>query len=286
MARKRQIDPGIWLDEAFMELSVPARLLFIGMISLADDEGRLKAGPQYLKAAIFPSDSTTVKHVQGWREEITSTHIAQLYSVDAQTFIWLPKFTEHQYMTRRFPSHIPPPPIINHSLTSPQPVNDVLHGTGTENEVDTENEVGTENDNASAPRKKRQSKKAVAAFTGDFLGLFTPEELEGLALKYPGVDLEFEAKKCWTWWFEGNKPVERPRSSFMNWLGRVRPQERKNGSKSTDGQHSERDWKAIITNPNSKFAGVYSNMPVRPATDADGRTLPDLPVEDMQRGSQ
>src|SRR3990167_7100654 len=117
MPRKRQIDPGIWLDEAFMGLSVPARLLFIGMISLADDEGRLKAGSQYLKAAIFPSDSATPKQVQGWRDEITSTHIAQLYNVDGQTFIWLPKFTEHQYMTRRFPSRLPLPPIINHSLT-------------------------------------------------------------------------------------------------------------------------------------------------------------------------
>ena len=42
MARKRMIDPNIWDSEDFSKLSILGRLLFIGMFSNADDEGRGK----------------------------------------------------------------------------------------------------------------------------------------------------------------------------------------------------------------------------------------------------
>lgn len=43
MARKRMIDPSIWINEDFGTLSNLAKLVFIGLFSLADDEGRRKS---------------------------------------------------------------------------------------------------------------------------------------------------------------------------------------------------------------------------------------------------
>ena len=43
MARRRMIDPNFWESEDVSRLSLFARLLFIGMISNADDEGRGRA---------------------------------------------------------------------------------------------------------------------------------------------------------------------------------------------------------------------------------------------------
>ena len=40
MARKRDIDPSLWDHEELNALPIPARYLFIGIISNADDEGR------------------------------------------------------------------------------------------------------------------------------------------------------------------------------------------------------------------------------------------------------
>ena len=40
MARKRMIDPAIWQSQDFSRLSMLAKLVFIGLFSYADDEGR------------------------------------------------------------------------------------------------------------------------------------------------------------------------------------------------------------------------------------------------------
>ena len=64
MARKRMIDPSIWTSESFMSLRNRQRLLFIGLISHADDYGKLKADPKSLKAKIFAGDSISPSTVK------------------------------------------------------------------------------------------------------------------------------------------------------------------------------------------------------------------------------
>lgn len=56
MARIRTLKPSVWRDKAFCSVSRDARLLFIGLISNADDEGRFEADPELLRAAIYPRD--------------------------------------------------------------------------------------------------------------------------------------------------------------------------------------------------------------------------------------
>jgi len=64
MARKRMVDPGIWEDPGFNKLSHGARLLFIGMISNADDEGYLRADPPSLRRLVFGFDDTSSADVK------------------------------------------------------------------------------------------------------------------------------------------------------------------------------------------------------------------------------
>ena len=69
MARRRMIDPNIWQSEDVAELSMFARLLLIGLISNADDEGRGKANPVFLKSTIFPYDEISIEEVKKALEE-------------------------------------------------------------------------------------------------------------------------------------------------------------------------------------------------------------------------
>ena len=41
------IDPNIWQSEDFSKLSTLGKLVFIGLFSLADDEGRGRSNPVY-----------------------------------------------------------------------------------------------------------------------------------------------------------------------------------------------------------------------------------------------
>lgn len=54
VAGKRMIDPNIWQSEDFSKLSTLGKLVFIGLFSLADDEGRGRCNPVFLKSTLFP----------------------------------------------------------------------------------------------------------------------------------------------------------------------------------------------------------------------------------------
>jgi hypothetical protein len=60
MARIRSVHPGLFIDDAFMELSLGARLLLIGIWVQCDDHGVFEWRPKSLKAAIFPGDDITM----------------------------------------------------------------------------------------------------------------------------------------------------------------------------------------------------------------------------------
>ncbi len=109
MARKRQIDPDIWTSEQVISLQVEARLLFIGMISQADDEGRLKGSPLSLKVSIFPADKYDLDKIKLWRDAVVKSTLAICYEKDGIEYLSLPNFNKYQYMTKRFPSKLPSP---------------------------------------------------------------------------------------------------------------------------------------------------------------------------------
>lgn len=135
MPRKRQIDPDIWKSQQFVSLKSPwAKLMFIGMISNADDEGRMKASPFYLKTTIFPSSAYRLDRVLKWRNEIEQQKLIRLYNgLDGEEYLFLPTFKQHQYMTKRFPSKLPCPEVNNGLITDRQPMDNGLHGVGNGN---------------------------------------------------------------------------------------------------------------------------------------------------------
>ena len=58
MARARNIKPGFFRNSDLVELPMDARLLFIGLWTLADRMGRLEDRPKQIKMEIFPAEET------------------------------------------------------------------------------------------------------------------------------------------------------------------------------------------------------------------------------------
>ena len=110
MARKRFLTPDIWSDAFFVKLTAQERLLFIGMITLADDEGRLRATPSYLKGEIFPEDRLPEVRVKEIRDRIAALNRSvQLYKVDGMVYIQLRNWPRYQAPSHPSPSRLPPP---------------------------------------------------------------------------------------------------------------------------------------------------------------------------------
>ena len=60
MARARNIKPGFFTNEDLVELSFEFRLLFIGLWTLADKDGRLEDRPKKIKMEVFPADNVDI----------------------------------------------------------------------------------------------------------------------------------------------------------------------------------------------------------------------------------
>lgn len=97
MARKRMINPTIWDDPNFVSMTISARLLFIGLFSNADDEGRIRGNPAYLKKTIFGYDNTSIKQVEKLRNEVVAKmKSVVLYIIGDEEYIELKKWNDHQ----------------------------------------------------------------------------------------------------------------------------------------------------------------------------------------------
>ena len=111
MARKRMISPGIWESDSFSALTDFSKLVFISLISHADDEGRGKAKPAYIANITFPNDETRrVTDVKKALSEIALNMSIRFYEVDGNEYYVLTHWLDYQKIDKPTPSKLPPPP--------------------------------------------------------------------------------------------------------------------------------------------------------------------------------
>ena len=109
MARKRMISPEIWESLSFSALSDFAKLVFISLISHADDEGRGKAKPGYITNITFPNDENRrVADVKKALSEIALCTSTQFYTVDGNEYYVMSNWPEYQKIDRPTKSKLPP----------------------------------------------------------------------------------------------------------------------------------------------------------------------------------
>lgn len=112
MARKRMIDPSIWTDEGMALLNMRQQLLYIGLFSNADDEGRLKASAaavRLLLPTLYPG--TPLDEVELDILCVISAMVkAVRYEHDGNTYIAFTNYRRWQQIQHPTKSKLPPPP--------------------------------------------------------------------------------------------------------------------------------------------------------------------------------
>ena len=109
MAR-RMIHTSLWQNEQFAKLSDKAKLLYIGTITIADDDGRLKGNSLILKGQIFPLDeAVTSDQVRKYINECVKVKLVNYYEVNGQYFLEHPNWQKFQTLRsdRKKDSEIP-----------------------------------------------------------------------------------------------------------------------------------------------------------------------------------
>jgi hypothetical protein len=93
MARSRNIKPAFFQNEELAECPFETRLLFIGLWTIADREGRLEDRPKRIRAQLFPFD---VIDVDPLLSDLASRGFIRRYMASGVGVVSIPTFVKHQ----------------------------------------------------------------------------------------------------------------------------------------------------------------------------------------------
>ena len=93
LARSRNIKPGFFRNADLVELPFEARLLFIGLWTIADRDGRLEDRPKQIKMELFPADNMDCDSLLA---QLASINMIERYEHDGQRLIQVVNFSKHQ----------------------------------------------------------------------------------------------------------------------------------------------------------------------------------------------
>lgn len=111
MARIRTLKPSFWGSPEAAHMSREARLLTVGLISFADDQGRFLASFGALSGFVYPNDEdVTPRKLRGWLDEVVASGMVELYEDRGVKYGHFPSWRRHQVINKPSKSVLPTPP--------------------------------------------------------------------------------------------------------------------------------------------------------------------------------
>ena len=142
MARARLLKPGFFANEELAALPAYARLLFAGLWTLADREGRLKDVSRCIDGQLFPYEEVDVDDLL---TQLAKHRFIQRYQAGGQRYIQVSSFKKHQSPHIKEAGSVIPAPRVRHGVehgaapdTEPES-SMVLRPSETETETETDN---------------------------------------------------------------------------------------------------------------------------------------------------
>jgi len=108
VARIRSIKPDTFTSETLAQVPIEARWTFAGLWTYCDDEGRGKADPRLIKAALYPlDDDVTASTVSAHVEHLERVGVVCRYEAEGRVWLHVVNFDEHQHPNRPQGSKLP-----------------------------------------------------------------------------------------------------------------------------------------------------------------------------------
>jgi hypothetical protein len=231
MARTRNLKPAFFKNEDLAECDPVVRLLFAGLWTLADREGRLEYRPKRIRAELFPYDAFDVA---GMLDQLAARSFIRFYEVDGQKYLEIPTFLTHQHPHPSEKTSCPHPPEV-----APAVKNNCKSVTSRENSRQVSEEQGTKpslylvpstshlapSESQSRPADAGRSATADAICWDSSEGWqgITDSDREAWRTAYPACDIDQELARA-DQWLRGN-PTKAKRKAWRRfvtgWLSRT-----------------------------------------------------------------
>ena len=144
------LDPGFWASSHNERLIFRQRLLFLGLISNADDEGRVKGNLNFIRALIFPYDDIESNQIEDDLVKLMEEGLIIRYIHKGLAYIQIAKWQTYQRIDKPTRSILPPCPEFPDI-----PPNDSKN----ESENDSKNDSKNSSENDSCLIEKKGSKE-------------------------------------------------------------------------------------------------------------------------------
>jgi hypothetical protein len=233
--RIRTIKPEFWRDEKLAPCDVLTRLVFLGLISMADDAGRVVDNIKVLDAFIFPETSETCRGAVG--ELAAMGRIRRGVTASGQRVIQIVKWEAHQKIEKRNLKAALPPIVeevvdtpavtsvprlvVDDSPTSRGGVGEESSNHTNDQRPTTDDLRPTTNDHsasrcAPAAPKAKASRGAGAAWLGAFrrahedrygAGSFTPALAARFVKSWGGIVAAHGEEAAAKTWHHANRPT-------------------------------------------------------------------------------
>ena len=182
MGRIRSIKPEFPQSESMGRISRDARLCFVEMWTIADDEGRLRGSSRMLASLLFPYDDDAPKLIDTWLSELQAEDCIVRYEVGDAHYIQIVKWLEHQKIDRPSKSKIPQFDLSSRTIASPRESS--CEDLRTKDQVSTSSSDKSSEEGAEAPLEKR-----LYDFGKQFLGKSSGGQITKLRKKYPDPEV-------------------------------------------------------------------------------------------------
>lgn len=124
MARVRNLSPGFFTNEQLVELPFEYRLLFAGLWTIADREGRLEDRPKRIRMTVFPADNVDC---DAGIQALHDGGMVLRYTVAGVRYIQILEFAKHQKPHPRETQSVIPAPegapkasLAPHAMVDPE----------------------------------------------------------------------------------------------------------------------------------------------------------------------
>lgn len=109
MRRIRTIKPEYFESETVSRVGIFARLLFIGLWTIADDAGRLRGATRLIASNLFAYDENVVEQVETALTDLENQNLIRRYLFNNSTYISISGWQKHQKIDRPSISKLPGP---------------------------------------------------------------------------------------------------------------------------------------------------------------------------------
>ena len=114
MARSRNIKPGFFTNDKLADIEPLGRIMFIGLWTIADREGRLEDRPRRIKAEVLPYDDADTESLLN---QLVKQGFIIRYEVDGERYIQVLQFNKHQNPHMKESASTIPAPDKHHAST-------------------------------------------------------------------------------------------------------------------------------------------------------------------------